>query len=176
MKLYFTRGFSLIELMTVVSIIGIVSVIGFSGFNFFLKKSEADVLSSELLRAIHLARSEAVLQHDNVMLCSSADQVNCSDRWKNEYIIRTKDHVIYHFQFLSQTGQLHWRSFPQNRQQLEFLSTGFPRSQNGTFWFCETDASDPAWAIMLNQSGRARRVYPDKAGHIRDDKGVDLTC
>ncbi len=169
-------GFSLIELMAVLSVVGILAVMSVVGFNIFLKKTETEILSSQLLRAIDLTRSEAILRHETIQLCGSQDQENCSNNWDSGYIVRSANRVIYHFQNISQKGILHWRSFPMDRVQLEFIASGMPHFQNGTFWFCPPDAKNPAWSIVLNKTGRARIVYPDKDGNVRDDKGVKFTC
>lgn len=169
-------GFSLIELMTVLGIVAIITVMSFSGLLFFSKKSTIEVLGSQLIRAIRLTRSEAILRKDTVYLCGSVDQTTCSDGWQAGYIIRTENRVIYHFQPITDKGILHWRAYPFNTQALEFLATGLPNTENGTFWFCALDAVTPTWAIMLNQSGRTRIEYPDKNGIVRDDQGIELIC
>lgn len=170
------RGFSLIELMTVLSIIGILTVMSITSLKFFWRKSQSDVLSSQLMSAIQFARSEAIMRHTKTILCGSANQITCCDHWQTGYIIKTANQVIYHFQNVSQNGILHWRSFPHNKQELEFQPNGFPHSQNGTFWFCAVSAKKPDWAIVMSQSGRARIVYPDFNGDVRDGKRQDLTC
>lgn len=169
-------GFSLIELMVVLIIVGIISVISVTGLPFFLKKSEAEVLSSQLMNAIDLSRREAMIRHEKIILCGSTDQIMCSDRWQLGYIIKTAHRVIYHFQNNLEHGILHWRCFPRDKQQLEFLSTGLSHSQNGTFWFCQENAVNPAWAIVVNKAARARWVNPGNDGSVRDDKGIALTC
>lgn len=169
------RGFSLIELMMVLMIAGVFSVMGFEG-KFFWQKTQAEVLQSQLFNAISLTRSEAIVHHDKIILCGSLDQATCSDQWQSGYIIKTDNEIIYHFQNLSVKGKLYWRSFPDNKQQLEFMPDGLPNSENGTFWFCCVDAVEPVWAIILNKSGRPRVVYPDSDGNIKDSKGKSLVC
>ncbi len=170
------KGFSLIELMAVLGIVAILTVMSITGFKFFSEKSTADVLSAQLIHAIHLTQSEAILRQDKVYLCGSSDQTTCLNDWKMGYIIRTTNRVIYHFQTIAGKGILHWRSFPLNKQTLEFLATGFPNAENGTFWFCRKETEKPMWAVVLNQAGRLRIVYPDRNGNILDDKGMELIC
>lgn len=162
--------------MTVLGIIAILSVMSITGVKFFSQKTTADILSSQLINAIHLTRSEAIARQENVFLCGSADQSTCSNDWSIGYLVRTKNKIIYHFQTLAENSILHWRTFPAGSKTLEFLTTGFPNTENGTFWFCQSSGEKPLWAIVMNQSGRVRMVYPDQNGNIVDDKGARLLC
>jgi type IV fimbrial biogenesis protein FimT len=172
-------GFSLLELITVFCLIAIVTAMSLSGFKFFWQKTTTDVAASQLQRAIQLTRSEAIRSQKKAVLCGSVDQMNCSTDWKKGYLIKIDEHIVYYFAgYYSGDSQnnLYWRSFPVNKKQLEFLSTGLPNSQNGTFWFCAENRLKPGWAIVMNQTGRMRKIYPDKDGNIRDEKGVVLAC
>ncbi len=169
-------GFSLLELLLVLSIVAVLSVITLSGTRFFWQKTQSDIFLTQLIRAIHLTRSEAIMRQENVILCGSQDQKKCADSFQAGYIIKTPEEILYHFKNMSEKGILHWRAFSLKRAQLEFLPSGWPHAENGTFWFCETKTAKPAWAIMINKSGRTKIVKPDSQGEVRDDKGVSLVC
>ncbi len=171
------RGFSLIELLIVLSIIAVIATFGIISFTSFQQKAQAQLLQSQLLRAIQLTRNEAILRHELTLLCHSRDQLTCSGNWQDGFIVKTTERVIYGFQSsFSEKGILHWRAFPRGREQLEFLPTGFPHAENGSFWFCAANALYPAWAIMLNKAGRARVSLPNSQGIILDHKGGALVC
>ncbi len=159
-------GFSLLELLITLSIIAILAVLTLPSYREFLVKSQDQVMSAQLLRAINLTRSEAIARNAVVSLCKNQDG----------YIIFSADKIIYKFRDISRDGILNWRAFPLDRDKLQFLPSGWPNAENGTFWYCHHAAKNPAWAIVLSQSGRARIVYPDKAGEIDDDKGRALGC
>ena len=169
-------GFTLIELLIVLSITVILSIMSLGTCKSFLQKSRSDTLQTQLLSAIHLARSEAVLLGDKTILCGSNDQQTCSGIFENGYLIKSSTRVIYHFSHAIPEGIIHWRSFPISKPYLEFYSDDTKHSQNGTFWFCRSTAAKPAWAIVLNKSGRTREAFPDKNGNILDDKGNRLIC
>jgi type IV fimbrial biogenesis protein FimT len=140
---------------------------------FLIQKTNAQVSSAELLRAIQLARSEAILREETVSLCKSDNQQTCSGAWESGYIITTKNQLLFAFRN-NLRGKIHWRAFPAGREDLQFNALGAPNSENGTFWFCPD--KNPAWAIMLSKSGRVRISFPDKSGTIKDDKGEVITC
>ncbi len=167
-------GFSLIELLTVLCIIAILSTLGIISLQSFQQKSQADVIKSQLLRAIQLTRSEAILRNEKIILCHSRDQETCAGSWQDGFIVKSATRVLHVFQAFSANGILYWRAFPLDRAELEFLPTGVPHAENGTFWFCT--ATNPAWAMVLNKAGRVRVVYPNQQGVILDPKGILLTC
>ena len=170
-------GFSLVEVLVVLSIASVFVVLALPSLSDFLSQSSAQVQREKMLRAIQLARSDAIALHDRVTLCASTDNKSCSGDWRDGYIETTDNRVLHVFQNLtSQHHELHWRSFPLNRPSLVFLSSGFPDSENGTFWYCVSSTLNPSWAIAVNQSGRARVIMPDAGGVIWDEKGKSLEC
>lgn len=169
-------GFNLLELLIALSIISILVVIMLPSFSKFYQKSQANALSSQLLRAIQLSRSVAVTQQAKTIMCGSLDQKTCSSDWRKGYIILNENGVVFKFQGIVKNSVLHWRAFPFYLKALEFLSSGLPNFQNGTFWYCMSGSKNPFWAIMLSQSGRARLVRPSESGVIEDEKHQLLAC
>lgn len=171
------QGFSLVELLITLCIITVVSVIGVRSFSSFQHDSDSQVLMSQLLHAIKLARMQAIMDNKKIILCRSRDRETCSGDWSDGFIIRAGDHVLNIFENFSEgEGVLKWRAFPLDRQQLEFLSTGFTNSENGTFWFCSKGTTDPHWAIIISKTGRTRVAFPNRNGYIIDSKGKALKC
>lgn len=133
---------------------------------FLWKRTTNSVLSEQLLQAIDLARLTAIAEHEQTTVCHSADQKTCSGEWRNGYIVQTNTRVVYAFQNTEQPGQLYWRSFPANQPTLVFSATGQTMFENGTFWYCEDHATQPSFAIVISQTGRARLVSPNKEGNM----------
>lgn len=179
-------AFSLFELLITLSIMSILLLIAFPLSKIFFDHSREQVLQSQLLHAIQVARDEARVRGVAVVLCKSKDQRRCSGDWINGQIVfmdKNQDGIVHDpsqilmvFQLGSQQGILHWRSFPVFRDYLLFLPSGFPRNDNGTFWYCPASAHLPAWAIVIAKSGRVRIVLPDQHGVIKDDQGKMLSC
>ncbi len=170
------KGFSLLELLFTLSIVAIILTLTIPSQKIFLSQSQSEVMSSQLLRAINLTRSEAMQRGESTVLCSSMDKKICSSTWQNDYVIFSHDKkVLYSFHKIKE-GILHWRAFPRNIEYVEFLPSGLSHAENGTFWYCPKKAKNPVWAIVMNQSGRIRIVYPDPNGKIYGDKKELLRC
>ena len=54
---------------------------------FFANKANDQVASSQLLRAMNLARSEAIMRNESVTLWKSHDQKTCGGEWQEGYLI-----------------------------------------------------------------------------------------
>ncbi len=170
------NGFTLIELLITFSIIAIICVMSVASYSVFQKKSENEVLLSVLVNAIRLARSDAMVQHEKIILCHSQDQQTCEGAWSDGFIIKTSEQVLHVFQNVATKGIMHWRTFPIAREQIEFTSSGLADAEDGTIWFCASQSPNPAWAIIMNRVARVRVVYPDGNGKIFDSKGKMLRC
>jgi type IV fimbrial biogenesis protein FimT len=176
MRLHLYRGFSLFELLITLSIVIILLLVVVPNEKHFITKSQDEVLSQQMLRAIYLARNEAVARSTTVTLCPSEDLKTCSGDWLRGYIILADNKVLAAFQNVTNQGAIHWRSFPNGRENLKFSGLGNAEVENGTFWYCENTESNAHWAIVMSQSGRARLEQPDAAGKVLDSNGNELPC
>ncbi|MDR3492721.1 MAG: GspH/FimT family pseudopilin [Gammaproteobacteria bacterium] len=174
------KGFSLLELIVTISIATILFALMIPSQKIFIDKTAEQVSSSQLLRAMSLARSEASSRGRVVSLCKSSDQKTCTGNWEQGQIIfvdenqngQVQDSSYVLFSFASiKSGKIFWKS-SLHKAYLQFLPTGFTNSQNGTFWFCEKDEKVPAWIIRVNRLGRARMI--NDAVEINKEK--ELTC
>lgn len=169
------EGFTLLEFLVTIAIISILMLFVIPSFKSILQPSQNEMQSSQLFHAIHAAREEAVKHGSLVILCKSRDQKTCSGEWQDGYLILVDNKVLFSFHNNS-AGVLHWRAFPYFLDHLEFLPSGLPNFQNGTFWYCLNRAKNPDWAIMISQSGRARLLSPDEVGEINDEKDKPFQC
>ncbi len=171
-----TVGFSLLEILITLVITAILLTIAIPGFNKLSQDTQQTILSDELMRAIHLTRYLAMTNNQATVLCGSFDQKTCADEWPENYIILMQNKMKFSFQHKNNIGTLHWRNFPAHMHFLQFLPSGLPNFQNGTFWYCLKNSKSPAWAIILSQSGRARLVYPNAEGTMYDEKNKAILC
>jgi type IV fimbrial biogenesis protein FimT len=168
------KGLSLLEMLFVIAIICILVALAATQRGLFLTASKDEVISSKLLRAINVARSEASLLGVSISLCPSKDHMNCGGAWNDGQVvfidadlsgtINGREHVLYVFDAHSRDGALYWRS-ALHRNYLLFLPTGMTPGEDGTFWYCSAKRK-LVWAIKVNQAGRTRVVYPDYNGKI----------
>lgn len=158
----FQDGFSLIELLIVMALVSTVLAFIIPSYNTLISNTEDNIMTSQLLRAIHLAQTEAMMRQELITF------KKLSGGWEQGYEISIDDKTLHRFLNPKHKGQWHWRAFPVHREDLQFLRTGVSRSENGTFWYCQKNNSKPRWAVILNQAGRARVVYPNKEGKIEN--------
>lgn len=155
-------GYTLIELLVSFAIALIILSIAIPSQQLFFQRTGDQMISSALLHAISLARNEAMTRGELITLCGSADLKQCDGQWQIGYMISSATEKLYRFQLIKPDGLLYWRTFPKNRDDLQFTASGLPNTQNGTFWYCRNGMKKPSWAIVLNQSGRARFVDADE--------------
>lgn len=180
------RAFTLLEMLVALSIIGILMAIALPSLRNYIDRTHDQILQSQLLRTIQLARNEASAHHMPVSLCKSKDHLICGGEWADgqlvfideneDGMVRDKEQILAVTQADSQRGILHWRSYPYYRDYLQFLPSGLMPSDNGTFWYCHASSELPVWAIMLSKTGKTRTAYPNKSGVIKDSHGKPLRC
>lgn len=180
------RGFTLIEASITLLLIGILITLALPSLKNFIYRSDDERLRSQLLQAIELAREEARVHGVSTVICKSNDQVHCLSEAKNSLmvfldeqedgIVHSQHQILAVMQIVPHGGMLHWRFYPVYRQYLRFSAIDITQTDNGSFWYCYASAATPAWAVILNKSGRTRMAYPNKKGEIKDSQGKPLLC
>lgn len=183
--LHTQHAFTLIEVSLVLFILGMLIAMGLPMLKDFILHTDDELMRSQLLHAIQLARKEARARGISTVICKSDDRWHCKNEAKNSLmvflnenedgIVPAKEQILAVIQMLSSHGILYWRAFPGYRDYLLFSARQIMQTDNGTFWYCH-ESVHPAWAVMLNKSGRTRVVYPDKNNEIKDAQGRPLLC
>lgn len=178
------KGFTLLEAMVTLALIAITLVITIPTLSTFLSSQEDSVFHEQWLHAIslaeRLARDEGVSM--GLTLCTS--DANVCEGGESLIIYQIDDsNTLHSIDQIEQRiilsplhGYLKSRFYPSYHENLVFLPTGLLHSDNGTFWYCHRRSLNPVWAVMVNKAGRARSVYPDKAGKIYDSSHQPLIC
>lgn len=169
------NGFSLIELLFVLFIITVFAILVVPSYQMSFNRSQDQVLKQQLLRAIQLTRSTAMIKNQLATLCKSSDGKTCSGQWAQGYIVIVNQQVIYTFDRSVVGSQLNWRAAKKS-PDLSFLPNGYTDNENGTFWYCPAGEKNPSWAVVVNKAGRIRTIVPNKQGVILDDKKKVIAC
>lgn len=152
-----TRGFSLIELLSVLVITAILASQAFPFAQQLVVQSRIKSASSEVLRAIQMARSEAIGK-GTIHLCD--DRVRCAfDGPSRELVLllqRKSGEAFSDMELLASLTmpkhtQLSWRRF--RGDALAFRANGLAYFQNGHFLICHQDQGHK---VVVNWIGRPR--------------------
>jgi prepilin-type N-terminal cleavage/methylation domain-containing protein len=84
-----SRGFTLVELVTVSAIAGIFLVLAIPALGSVADSMKLSSQSNVYLSSLHLARGEAIKRNSRVTVCKSANGVNCTSTggWHQGWII-----------------------------------------------------------------------------------------
>lgn len=177
-------AFTFLEMLTALFIATILAAIALPALHHVSDRAQEQVALGQLIQAIESAKITAETRRVPVSLCMSQDQLTCAGGWGNSHVVFIDENaegvlhdasqIISIVQTPLKQAKIYVRTFPVYRNNLLFLPSGFLHEDNGTFWYCH-DAS-PAWAVIINQSGRVRTAYPDKNGKMNDVSGKPLSC
>lgn len=169
------KGYSLLETLIVILFISITILFAIPSFHSFFNYKANQNKGFEFLHIMQLARNSALAQNAKVTLCGSSNLYECSDEWEKGYMLKKDDEILYRAHF-DGSGKIFKRIFPKNTQTLEFFPEIGSNIENATFWYCEQHSNYPSWAVVLNQAGRARIVFPNQSNKIIDSQGKPLNC
>lgn len=152
-----TKGFSLIELLTVLLITAILASHALPFAQHLLTQSRIKSASSEVLRAIQMARSEAIGK-GTIHLCD--DRIHCAFDGPSQQLLlllqRKNGETFSEMELLASIDMpkqthLSWRRFRGNA--LAFRANGLAYFQNGHFLICHQDKGHK---VVVNWIGRPR--------------------
>lgn len=85
-------GFTLIELMVTIAVAAVLLTLAAPSFMDTIRRNSATTQANELLAALHVARSEAVMRGREVAICPRASQASNScggaTDWINGWVVR----------------------------------------------------------------------------------------
>lgn len=168
------HGFTLIELIVTLAIAAILTTLSFS-IPKLLRHERITSEVNNLIADLSLTRSEAVKTGEQVLLCKSQDQNQCSrngnwDSGRLIFIDKNRNYqkdpgeqIIRVQQSLPSFLSLKFRAWgPGRGRYLSYQPSGFVQ-QNGTFAFCDRNHSARPRGVLIMQSGRNRISYSGSA-------------
>lgn len=180
------RGFSILELCTVILILGIITTFAIPSFTQFLMHEERARVLDRLKAAIEYAKQEAFVRGKTITICGSINSRTCQPKdWSAGFIIiETDEHfprfaskILYVFPKL-QHGKLHFDQFGTHLNIAEDGTT----INNGTFTYCPKNGDrEEADALIINNASRSYRpIQRNSSGILLKNVGTPeekaLTC
>jgi type IV fimbrial biogenesis protein FimT len=165
------RGFTLIELATVIALAGIAALLALPSFASLLESERVTAASNRLVAEIQLARLGAVASGRRVVICGSIDGLQCSSSadWSGG-TLRFED---VNRNFGHDAGEPVTGIIPASdlqglrvastagRRSLAFNSDGLAAGANQTLRICSLKRQE--WRqIVINIAGRPRTARPAK--------------
>lgn len=173
-----TRGFTFIEIITTLSVASILLAVGVPSFKSTIQNNRMSTARNSITTQLNMARSEAVTRSTSVVLCPSADGLDCKNTmiWDEGIIMFTDNNKSGHFdsgekllRFVNiSSGSILIRT-TIGRKKAVFDAQGFSQGHNVTFTFCDTNNQIDPRAVIVSNSGRTR------LSNVQDD-GAPLVC
>jgi type IV fimbrial biogenesis protein FimT len=166
------RGLSLPELLVTLAIAAILATAAAPSFRAIALNARRDDQVNALLRALHGARSAAILRAEPVVLCKSRDGAQCvtdASAWSDGWIaFANRDHDSPP---RLDPGERVLITHPRSERVVVRANrnavTYWPVALAGTtasFVFCDARGTRAARAIIVSQTGRPRVSSRDAAG------------
>lgn len=81
------KGFTLVELMTVVAVLAVLTMIALPSFEGSLRSNRVATSTNEMLSSLALARTEAIRNRRGGGVCSSAEGTKCDGAWNDGWLV-----------------------------------------------------------------------------------------
>lgn len=182
------RGFTLVELLTILAIVAGLWALAFPSFSQLIERINSTSRINALVGLVRFARQTAVTQQQWVTLCpASGDACANSRDWSTGILAfadlnrdgeRQPDETVLAYHDALKPGErLTWRSFRRSNY-LQFRAEGYTNWQNGSFLYCPAsgDARNGKVLIINIQGRPAAAADLDGDGVVEQASGEPLVC
>lgn len=178
----YSKGFTLVELMTALAVAAIILTVGIPSFREYILANSMTSKVNAFAFDLNFTRSEAIKRGVRVTMCKSADKASCasSGGWEQGWIIYVDDgsnpealdpgeqilKVVESF-----GGSLTLRGNTNVKNNISYPSSGsIGLGNSGSLIFCDDRISN-----FSTDKAKARVVIISPAGRIRTVKGDNST-
>lgn len=163
-------GFSLLEIIVTLIVVMIIISITIPFYHNAQAKQESQHIPIKLRMHLLHAKQNAVLYHNNVVICSSEDFKTCSNNaWATGLIsfldlnqnrnLDENEKILQIDTLQLRYGTLNWQGSLKSSRIVFQGDTGLPRGSIGSFYYCsQYDA--PHNKTILNMMGLIRHETP----------------
>lgn len=168
------KAFSLLELLFALLIFSIMSLTTIHFSKELLSKNRAKTYTDGLRAALSFTRINAIKSGEKVTFCGSKNHKSCDGSWEDGQIVVTTSNKVLRISPKIFVGdRLIWHGSFGEKERIDFLPTGFPNGQNGSFHYCPKNNKDNALAVILLSTGRIRVAEKTAGGKtISCDKNL----
>ncbi len=160
-------GFTLLELLVSVAIGSLLIVIGAPAFTDLVKNQRRTTQVNALVRALHLAKGEAIMRARSVVLCKSRDGRQCGDArvsWGEGWIVFVdldRDRQAGAGEPIRLTQAAYRHGSARGNRTMFIFGPALKRSTAGTVVFCDARGPPEARAVIVSYTGRPRIATRD---------------
>jgi type IV fimbrial biogenesis protein FimT len=159
------KGFTLLELLSVVAVISILLVLVIPSWQRWLAENRVQAAVQQLYNAMQLARFTAIVQGKPVVVCANSGLQSCAQDWRQGFIVcqglsvntcdAKDDKVLRVFDSIASVI-IEWHGFPTN-QAIVFTPQGYTQIQNGRFIVTAGKGVNQVKRVLiLSKTGRLR--------------------
>lgn len=148
-------GFSILECMIAIAILAFSYLIAIPNLQRFEYIYSGKTLITKLQQVLHYARSMAIAQQKNVIICPSANGYGCASNWSRGILI-TQGHIKQYFKLNSHLGLLSLQQSGNNNLRIEVLPSGM-LYVNGRFNYKNPQVR--SWSEFNLYFNKALRTY-----------------
>ena len=155
---------TLVEFLVVIALIAVLAGVAVPGLGGMLAGSRVKATAGRFMSHVNLARTQAILRGQRVVLCPSGDGVSClpDGHWHRGWLVfvdsdGNREHAIDE-PLLQVTGDAKEVVLVTSRmrRRLVFQPTGLSPASNGTYTVCSRRQEAAPLAVIVSNTGRAR--------------------
>lgn len=162
------QAFTLVEFIISIAVLAILVTLGVPSYHNFKAKQELNQITTLIQSLNQAAKSNAIIYHSNIIICSSSDSKQCTDNQWHTGIIMFSDRnnnqqvdpgEVIHTAIDTRLkyGSLNWIGSASSSKVLTFQSdTGLPRGSFGSFYYCSQHSSSLHRRFILPKTGLMR--------------------